>query len=129
MTYNTRQKVKIQKIIADQSREFSVKDIYNELVRLGEDVGLTTIYRVADEMIEAGNLRKNISADGTVRFQYLEDCHNTGHCYLKCDQCGRLEHTDCRLVKQLMEHVADEHGFQADERNIIIGGTCKRCAK
>ena len=129
MTYNTRQKVKIQKIIADQSREFSVKDIYNELVRLGEDVGLTTIYRVADEMIEAGHLRKNISADGTVRFQYLEDCGKIGHCYLKCEDCGRLEHMDCRLVKQLVEHVEDEHGFQADEKNIIINGTCKHCAR
>lgn len=128
MTYNTRQKVKIQKIIVDQSREFSMKDIYNELIRLGEDVGLTTIYRVADEMIEAGALRKNIAKDGQVRFQYLESCHKNGHCYLKCDQCGRLEHTDCHLVNELVHHVADEHGFQANEKDIIINGTCRRCA-
>ena len=52
MTYNTRQKQLITKIISEQSQEFSVKDIYNELIRLGEEVGLTTIYRVADELIE-----------------------------------------------------------------------------
>ena len=129
MTYNTRQKSIIQKLISEQSQEFSVKEIYNELVRLGEDVGLTTIYRVADEMIESGKLRKNISTDGQVRFQYLEECQNNGHCYLKCSECGRLEHTDCRLVKQLMQHVADEHGFRANEKNIIIDGVCKRCLK
>jgi len=106
-----------------------MKDIYNELVRLGEDVGLSTIYRVADEMIEAGMLRKNISKDGQACLQYLEDCRNTGHCYLKCEECGRLEHTDCRALRQLFDHVADEHGFQADEKNIIINGTCKRCAR
>ena len=129
MTYNTRQKQLITKLISEQSQEFSVKEIYNELTRLGEEVGLTTIYRVTDELIETGKLRKNIAADGTVKFQYLEDCDHNGHCYLKCDQCGRLEHTDCHLVRQLTQHVRDEHGFQADERNIIINGTCKRCAR
>jgi Fur family ferric uptake transcriptional regulator len=129
MTYNTRQKALITKIISEQSQEFTVKDIYNELIRLGEEVGLTTIYRVADELLEAGKLRKNISAGGIVRYQYLEECGHSGHCYLKCGNCGRLEHMDCRLVKQLMQHVAEEHGFEADERQIIINGNCKKCCE
>ena len=129
MTYNTRQKNLISELISEQSQEFLVKDIYNELIRRGEDLGLTTVYRVVDELTEAGKLRKNISADGVVRYQYLAECKHLGHCYLKCQKCGRLEHTDCRLVSQLMSHVRDEHGFLADEKQIIIGGICRRCAE
>lgn len=127
MTYNTRQKNSITELISEQSQEFSVKDIYNELIRRGEDLGLTTIYRVVDELTEAGKLRKNVSADGAVRYQYLADCNHLGHCYLKCQHCGRLKHADCHLVRQLTDHVRDEHGFQADEKQIIINGTCERC--
>ncbi len=129
MTYNTRQKNVITELISEQSQEFLVKDIYHELIRRGEDLGLTTIYRVVDELVEAGKLRKNASADGTVRYQYLADCKGIGHCYLKCQKCGRLEHTDCHLVRQLTDHVLEEHGFQADKKQIIIGGICERCIK
>lgn len=127
MTYNTRQKQLIAKLISEQTQEFTVKDIYNELIRCGEDLGLTTIYRVVDELTEAGKLRKNVSSDGAIRYQYLVECKHLGHCYLKCSECGRLEHVDCRLVTQLMNHVREEHGFQADEKQVIIGGVCKKC--
>ena len=127
MTYNTRQKNLITELISEQSQEFALKDIYHVLIRRHEEIGLTTIYRVADELTEAGKLRKNISADGAVRYQYLAECNNRGHSYLKCQKCGRLEHTDCHLVKQLMNHVREEHGFQADEKQVIIGGICRRC--
>ena len=129
MTYNTRQKNLIFELISEQSQEFLVKDIYNELIRRGEDLGLTTIYRVIDELVAAGKLRRNVSADGTVRFQYLADCKGLGHCYLKCQKCGRLEHMDCHLVRQLTDHVLEEHGFRADKKQIVIGGICERCAE
>ena len=57
-SYNTKQKEMIRSIIEEQLNEFTVKDIHEGLK---ETVGLTTIYRVIDKMVEEGHLKKTIS--------------------------------------------------------------------
>ena len=56
-TYNTKQKELILNIIKKQKKEFTVKDIYNEVKN---KTGLTTVYRLIDKLVEEGIVTKNI---------------------------------------------------------------------
>ena len=127
MVYNTRQKELILSVIRSKKTVFSAKEIYQQLINAGEDVGQTTIYRIIDGLVSDGKLRKTLGDDGSARFQYLEQCDHFGHCYLKCDQCGKLEHIDCEDLCDLTEHIKHQHKFIVDEANIVINGICKGC--
>lgn len=128
MVYNTRQKEIIEQAVSKKKRDFSAKELYLELVKAGEDVSQTTIYRVVENMAEKGQLKKTLGPDSAVRYQYLKSCNHFGHCYLKCNQCGRLKHIDCEDVSDLAAHINTEHKFKIDESNIVINGTCRSCA-
>ena len=76
-SYNTKQKDLILNVIKNQKHEFTIKDIYEEL---NEKVGLTTIYRLVDKLIDEKVLNKNISRDNTTYYQYLKyHVNRSGH--------------------------------------------------
>ena len=54
--YKTKQKEHILEIIKNKNKEFTVKDIYQEL---NKEIGMTTIYRLIDNLVEDGIINKN----------------------------------------------------------------------
>jgi Fur family ferric uptake transcriptional regulator len=126
MTYNTKQKSLILDLIAAKRSDFSVKEIYAELIARGEQIGQTTVYRVIEALVEDGKLKQSLGADGATRYQYLEDCNHSGHCYLKCRECGRIEHIDCEDISELEQHIVKKHQFEMD-KDFVINGKCEAC--
>lgn len=122
MTYNTKQKDKILDIIKSYNREFTIKDIYNNL----DGVGLTTIYRYIDKLVNNNILKKSVDENNTTCYEYLEDCSNDNHFYLKCDKCKRMIHIDCDCINELKEHIKFKHNFKLNEK-LIINGLCEVC--
>ena len=120
--YKTKQKDEIKNIIKSLTKEFTIKDIYE---KLNGEVGLTTIYRYVDILADDGNIKKIDDK----HYQYLEECNELNHFYLKCDQCGTLIHVDCDCINNLSSHMFKEHGFTPNTRQIIINGICSKCRK
>ena len=123
-SYKTQQKDIILDIIKRQKHEFTIKDIHESIK---DEVGLTTIYRLVDKLVEEKRLNKTISSDNTTYYQYLEECSKENHFYLKCDKCGTLIHVDCDCIEELTNHIHKDHKFIPSKENIIINGLCSKC--
>ena len=79
-SYKTKQKDIILDIIKKQKHEFTIKDIHE---KVKDEVGLTTIYRLIDKLVEENRVNKTIGIDNTTYYQYLEECNHENHFYLK----------------------------------------------
>ena len=123
-SYKTKQKDIILDIIKKQKHEFTIKDIYRSIK---DKVGLTTIYRLVDKLVEEKRLNKTISSDNITYYQYLEECNEENHFYLKCDKCGNLTHVDCDCIEELTNHIFKDHKFKPSKDHIIIEGICNKC--
>ena len=123
MSYNTKQKDLILDVIKSKNKEFTVKDIYEDL---DKKVGLTTIYRLIDKLILDGLITKNVS-DNITYYQYLEKCEHDNHFYLKCEKCKEVKHIDCDCINELYDHIKNEHKFNLNKEKIIINGICNKC--
>lgn len=121
--YETKQKDIIINCIK-KHKEFTINDIYEELKG---QVGLTTIYRKVDSLVEDNKVKKYIGKDNITYYQYLCECDKDNHFYLKCDKCGTLEHVDCDCINELSEHINKNHEFKINKQNIVINGVCKNC--
>ena len=122
--YHTKQKDIILDIIKKQKNEFTVQQIYDEIK---EEVGLTTIYRLIDKLVSEGRITKNIGMDKIPYYQYLEECKEENHFYLKCINCGKIIHIDCDCIEELSNHIIKNHKFKLSKDHIIINGTCEQC--
>ena len=121
--YETKQKDIIINCIKNHE-EFTINEIYEELKG---KVGLTTIYRKVDSLVEDNKVKKYIGKDNITYYQYLCECDKDNHFYLKCDKCGTLEHVDCDCINELSEHINKNHKFEINKQNIVINGVCKNC--
>ena len=117
--YKTKQKEQILEIIKKKNNEFTIKDIYQEL---NGEIGMTTIYRLIDNLVKEGIINKTDNY-----YQYLEHCDCDNHFYLKCNNCGILIHVDCDCINELFSHISKEHRFKPDKEKIIINGLCNKC--
>lgn len=126
MSYNTKQKDLILNIIKKQNKEFTIKEIYENIKN---EVGLTTIYRLVDKLVIDGVLSKTINKNNITYYNYLESCNEDNHFYLKCDKCGSLKHIDCDCINELSNHILKNHNFITNKENIIINGICDKCRK
>ena len=124
--YNTKQKDLILDIIKKEKIQFTIKDIYE---KLGGSVGLTTIYRLVDKLVDENLLNKEIGKDNITYYQYLEHCEEENHFYLKCDECGKVMHIDCDCINDLSNHILNHHKFKTNKEHIIINGKCNKCIK
>lgn len=124
--YNTKQKEEILNVVKNYTHDFTIKDIYNDL---NQKIGLTTIYRYIDKLVETGSINKNIGKDNITYYQYLEECTHDNHFFLRCDLCGLMEHIDCDCIGDLTKHILKEHRFILNKEHIIINGICRKCSK
>ena len=125
-SYHTKQKDNILDIIKNKGMEFTVKDIYLEL---NEEIGLTTIYRCVDNLVDNHLINKVIGKNNITYYQYLGYCDKENHFYLKCNKCGVLIHVDCDCVKELYDHILDIHKFIPNKDDFIVNGICNKCRR
>ena len=124
MTYNTKQREHIINAIKNIKKEFTIKELHEYLK---DSTGLTTIYRLVDKLVDEGILRKTIDKNNVTYYQYLGNCNEKNHFYLKCESCGEVIHTECKQIEELTTHLMNEHKFKSTDSHIIINGICKKC--
>ena len=123
-TYNTKQKDIILKLIKQKPSEFTIKDLYKEVKT---EVGLTTYYRLIDQLLENGEIKKIVGKNNITYYQYLERCNKENHFYLKCNKCGKIIHIDCDCINDLSSHILKKHRFTIEKEHIMINGLCSKC--
>lgn len=128
--YNTKQKENLLSyLIKNKEKHTNVQEISAFLSAEGTPVGVATIYRQLDRLVEQGIVRKYAFDGKTCAcYQYVEDEENCrSHFHLKCLSCGRLIHLDCGHLADLTRHIEDEHGFAIDYSQTVFYGRCSDC--
>jgi len=120
--YKTKQKELILNLIKSKSK-FTINEIYNDI---NQKVGLTTIYRLIDDLLKQNLIIKFIDHNN-IYYQYIEKCEHDNHYYLKCNNCGTLNHIDCNCINELTKHIVNKHNFTVSKNNIVINGYCHNC--
>lgn len=127
MSYLTKNKKTVLGFLKSNSdRHYTVEELKNEL----PDVPQASLYRIIDELVEIGLVKKYIiDNNNPACFQYVGDGIKHSHFHLLCTKCGKLIHLECREVNELIKHIEDEHGFSVDISKVNLYGLCEDCKK
>ena len=120
----TRQRTAVDAILAGRDDFRTAQTIHDDLRRLGERVGLTTVYRTLQAMTEAGELDVLRTADGETAYRRCSTGH---HHHLVCRSCGRTVEVSGPAVEKWANAVAEQHGFRDVSHDLEIFGTCENC--
>ena len=122
----TRQRVALAELLAELDDFRSAQDLHALLRSRGEGVGLATVYRTLQSMVDEGQLDVLRRDDGEAAYRRCSPVH---HHHLVCRSCRRTVEVTDPPVERWAKRVAAEHGFAAVDHQLEVYGTCGACAE
>ncbi|CAA9339536.1 MAG: Zinc uptake regulation protein Zur [uncultured Friedmanniella sp.] len=120
----TRQRAAVDEILSHLEEFRTAQQIHDVLRHQGDSVGLTTVYRTLQAMVDSGELDALRTDDGETAYRR---CSRGHHHHLVCRSCGRTVEVSGPAVERWASAVADEHGFREVSHDLEIFGTCRSC--
>jgi Fur family transcriptional regulator, ferric uptake regulator len=122
----TRQAEALSAALDSLSGFCSAQQIYAELRRHGESIGLTTVYRHLQTLSEDGQVDTIRDPGGETLYRRCRS--SAHHHHLTCRVCGRSVEVEGRAVERWAEQVATEAGFADVDHTVELFGVCPECA-
>jgi Fur family ferric uptake transcriptional regulator len=103
----------------------SAQEIHDGIVSAGGAVGVASVYRTIETLVELRLVQRVDVGDGIARFEPTGagDHH---HHHLVCDDCGRVEPFTDEPLEQALERAAGRLGY-AMQHEVVLRGTCGDC--
>ena len=121
----TRQRTAIEADV-DRSDEFrSAQEVHASLVAGGDKIGLATVYRTLQAMVDEEALDSLRTDDGEIVYRRCSTGH---HHHLVCRDCGRTVEVEGPAVERWADRVSAEHGFTDVAHTLELFGRCAPCA-
>jgi Fur family ferric uptake transcriptional regulator len=109
----------------------TAQQLHADLKRRGEAIGLTTVYRHLNLLVEAGTIDAVHGADGESRFRLCGSRSPSGaaeplghHHHVVCRTCGRAVEVEGPEIEVWALAVAEAAGFTDITHTLEIFGLC-----
>ena len=112
--------------VFEQTEGFqSAQDVHARMRAAGDGVGLSTVYRAIQSLVDDGDLDVIRTDSGEAVYRRCSPRH---HHHLVCRTCGRTVEVEGPAVEKWADRVAAEHGFRDVSHTLEVFGTCATCA-
>jgi Fur family ferric uptake transcriptional regulator len=104
----------------------SAQEIFDRLRAGGSSVGIASVYRVLDLLVERQLVQRIDIGDGVMRF---EPSHGSGehHHHLVCSDCGKVEAFEDDRLERALRAVAEQTGYKSSGHDVLLRGECGEC--
>lgn len=123
----TKQRQAMHAVLDDLDGFASAQQIHETLNLRGESVGLSTVYRNLQALVESEEVDAIRTDDGEVMYRLCKT--NAHHHHLVCERCGATVEIDGHEVERWTEDITAAHGFSAISHRLEIFGTCSECVR
>lgn len=120
----TRQRAAVDAVLSATEEFRTAQQIHDSLRAQGDSVGLTTVYRTLQAMVDVGELDALRTNEGETAYRRCSDGH---HHHLVCRSCGRTVEVSGPAVERWATAVASDNGFREVSHDLEIFGTCSSC--
>ncbi len=132
--YNTKQRELLLKYLkALPGEHVTAADACEHLKKHGASIGLSTVYRQLESLVDDGIINKYIiDGNSPACFEYVEaESHkDPEHCFhCKCEKCGQLIHLHCDELNEIQAHLYEDHRFKLNPMRTVFYGLCDQCIR
>ncbi|TFV61888.1 transcriptional repressor [Geodermatophilus sp. DF01-2] len=120
----TRQRTAVLALLNDLDGFRSAQDLHALLRERGDAVGLATVYRALQALVDDGQVDVLRGTEGEAVYRRCSPVH---HHHLVCRSCGRTVEVADPPVERWATRIAAEHGFADVQHQLEVFGTCATC--
>lgn len=121
----TRQRTAVASALSRTEGFTSAQALHDLLRKGGDSVGLTTVYRHLQALVDTGEVDVLRTADGESVYRRCAGVDH--HHHLVCRTCGATVEVTGPAVEAWADAVAREHGYAEVSHTLEVFGTCAPC--
>jgi len=132
----TKPREAILSVMEKTKDHLSAEDIYLKVYAFYPNIGLTTVYRNLELLVEMGMVVKFEFGHGKAKYELADDYSKKAHHHhLVCKTCSRIiEYSDfmddeIRFLKTAEKGLSQKYNFQITNHLIQFYGYCDKCVK
>ena len=117
----------VVELLGKQNCCLSAQEIFDDLRRARRPVGIASVYRALEVLVELRLVKRVDAGDGISRFEPAP-VDGDHHHHLVCRDCGKVEaFTDPRLERAI-DRLAGGLGYSVEEHEVVLTGACADCS-
>lgn len=105
----------------------SAQEIFDQLRRARRPVGIASVYRALDALVELRLVKRVDAGDGIARYEPAQPDGDHHH-HLVCRDCGKVEAFSDTRLERAIDRVAGGLGYTVEEHEVVLTGACSDCA-
>lgn len=128
----TSQRLMVLNILSAHGDEhLTVEEIYDLAKEESPEIGLATIYRTVQVLLELHVIEKVTFDDGFARYELNGEETGSGHRHHHaiCTQCGKVYSLETDLLDTLEKQVFESLGFEVTDHEVRLYGLCSACRR
>jgi Fur family ferric uptake transcriptional regulator len=118
-------RTEVEAALSAENEFVSAQTLHARMRASGSNVGLTTVYRSLQRMVDEGRSDTLMTADAEALYRTCTPSH---HHHLVCRTCGRTVEVDAPEIERWARKVAATHDFSELTHTVEVFGTCSSCA-
>jgi Fur family transcriptional regulator, ferric uptake regulator len=112
--------------MAEQSCCVSAQQLHQRVRDEGRSVGIASVYRVLDELVELRLVQRIDVGDGIARYEPAQPGGDHHH-HVVCGDCGKVEPFADPTLESAIESASKRLGFSVDAHEVVLRGECGDC--
>ena len=128
----TSQRLMVLNILSAHGDEhLTAEEIYDLAKVNSPEIGLATIYRTVQVLLELHVIEKVTFDDGFARYELNGEETGSGHRHHHaiCTQCGKVYSLETDLLDTLEKQVFESLGFEVTDHEVKLYGLCSACRR
>lgn len=128
----TSQRLMVLNILSAHGDEhLTVEEIYDLAKEESPEIGLATINRTVQVLLELHVIEKVTFDDGFARYELNGEETGSGHRHHHaiCTQCGKVYSLETDLLDTLEKQVFESLGFEVTDHEVKLYGLCSACRR
>jgi Fur family transcriptional regulator, stress-responsive regulator len=114
----------VAEVLSGEHVHLSADAIYSQAQGLLPEISLATVYNTLNELVDMGEVLEISTGDGPKRY---DPNATSPHQHLYCVGCGSLRDVTPEGTDRLSLPVAQQHGYELLDVDIIFKGRCADC--
>lgn len=120
----------LETVASHPGEHLTAEEIYGLVKNQYPDIGLATVYRAVQVLVDLQVIDKVSFDDGLARYElsYQADGRRHHHHHAICQNCGRVLSFEEDLLEALEQAVFAATGFRVTDHEVKLYGYCKTCS-
>ena len=117
----------VRVLLENEQDHLSAEDIFLMVKEKAPDIGLATVYRTLELLLELKIVDKINFGDGVYRYDLRKDGDVHFHDHLVCVNCGSLHEIEDDLLLDVEKIVESDYDFKIKDHRLTFYGICSKC--